>query len=88
MWYYRIIPALKLLKKLKTNADLRDIPVQILSCCDRDPAALALGAVEFRTKPLNADQIMAALTEMEKQPHYCSGRIAIEDDRQRRPAPE
>ncbi|MGN7611326.1 response regulator [Magnetococcales bacterium HHB-1] len=63
----------EVLTQLKTNSDLKDIPIYIISAQDRDGALLEQGALGFLQKPVTDDQIKAAenalLGIVQKQQH-------------------
>jgi CheY-like chemotaxis protein len=46
---------------LKSDPELRDIPVVILSMTDDKPLGYSLGASEFLTKPLEREQLVAVI---------------------------
>ncbi len=73
-------PGLELLRQLKSEPALRKIPVQILSCCEVDPAVLELGIQEFRQKPLDEDQLRAALREIQPPPRSGPKKLLIVED--------
>ncbi|WP_372632960.1 response regulator [Cohnella sp.] len=49
------------LSELKSDPELRDIPVVILSLTDDKPLGYSLGASEFLTKPLEREQLVAVI---------------------------
>jgi len=49
------------LSELKSDPELRDIPVVILSMTDDKPLGYSLGASEFLTKPLEREQLVAVI---------------------------
>ena len=71
------------LQELKADPDLADIPVIIVSIVDDKNLGLALGAVDYMTKPIDWNRLIAMLTK------YTSGRkdvgvLVVEDDGQTR----
>ncbi len=51
----------EVLRRLKADATLRDIPVVIATVVDERDVGLALGAVDYLVKPVRRDALMAAL---------------------------
>ena len=53
------------LKQLKTDPDLRHIPVQIISGYDRKKEGLELGAFDFMQKPISTNDLQNAFNKIE-----------------------
>ncbi len=68
------------LRDLKSAPDTRDIPVLIISALDNAGIDLNQGAVEYLTKPLDYDTLLAALRRMESAPRQAPQRVLIVDD--------
>ncbi len=54
------------LERLKRNPDTRHIPVEIISVEDNRPRGLRDGAFEYLVKPVTADSLRKALTDVNK----------------------
>jgi CheY-like chemotaxis protein/HAMP domain-containing protein/putative methionine-R-sulfoxide reductase with GAF domain len=78
-----VIDGSEVLKKLKSDPDLRHIPVQIISGYDFRKTGLELGAIDFIQKPVTREAFWKALDKVE---HFVSRKprklLVIEDDRQ------
>jgi DNA-binding response OmpR family regulator len=68
------------LQDLKSEPDTRDIPVIIISALDAAEAGLGEGAMEYLTKPLDADALLAALQRIDPAPHPPPHQVLIVDD--------
>jgi adenylate cyclase len=68
-----------LLRRLKADPDLSDIPVVMLTVCDEPAKGFALGASEYLSKPLRRDDLRAVLAR-----HATADRpariLVVEDD--------
>jgi signal transduction histidine kinase/DNA-binding response OmpR family regulator len=67
------------LKELKADAELRDIPVIMVTVLNERGMAIPLGAADFITKPIDRQRLMAILRE------HCAGPggasiLVVEDD--------
>jgi signal transduction histidine kinase/DNA-binding response OmpR family regulator len=67
------------LKELKADADLRDIPVIMVTVLNERGMAIPLGAADFVTKPVDRQRLAAILR------HHCAGSsstsiLVVEDD--------
>jgi CheY-like chemotaxis protein len=51
----------EVLRRLKADPGLRDIPVVIITVVDEKDVGLALGAVDYLVKPIERDALLAAL---------------------------
>ena len=51
----------EVLRRLKADARLRDIPVVIVTVVDERDVGLALGAVDYLVKPIDRDALLASL---------------------------
>ncbi|MGC1240804.1 MAG: response regulator [Chryseosolibacter sp.] len=73
----------EVLRKLKSDPELRHIPVQIVSGYDQRKSGLELGAVDFIRKPISRESFWKALDKVE---HFMSRKpkklLIIEDDTQ------
>jgi CheY-like chemotaxis protein len=78
-----IVNGEEVLKKLKSDPDLRHIPVQIISGFDFKKSALELGALNFIKKPVSRESFWKALDKVER---FVSRRpkklLVVEDDQQ------
>ena len=54
----------QMLHELKTNADMRDIPIIVLSVVDNKELAYRLGAFDCLVKPVDRDQMLATLSRI------------------------
>ncbi len=54
------------LERLKRNPDTRHIPVEIISVEDNRPRGLRYGAFEYLVKPVTAESLQKALTDVNK----------------------
>ncbi len=54
------------LERLKRNPDTRHIPVEIISAEDNRPRGLRYGAFEYLVKPVTAESLHKALTDVKK----------------------
>ena len=55
------------LKELKADAELRDIPVIMVTILDERGMAIPLGAADYMTKPVDRQRLTAILRD------YCGG---------------
>lgn len=55
----------EVLRKLKTDPELRHIPVQIISGFDKKKEGLQLGALDFLQKPVTTDQFFSSFEKIE-----------------------
>jgi PAS domain S-box-containing protein len=62
---------------LKSEPDLADIPVIIVSLLDERPLGLSLGAAEFLTKPVDRSQLVATVRAYAGAAHGC---VLVVDD--------
>ena len=73
----------EVLRKLKSDPELRHIPVQIISASDERKKGLELGAIDFIRKPISREAFWKALDKVE---HFMSRKpkklLIIEDDKQ------
>ena len=54
----------EVLRRLKADPDLRDIPVVIVTVVDEKDVGLALGAVDYLVKPIDRDALLACLERL------------------------
>ncbi len=73
----------EVLGRLKSSSDLNAIPVVICSIMDEKEHGIALGAVDYMTKPFDGDQLMITL-ERHLLPDSNASILIIEDDRDAR----
>ncbi|HEY6878871.1 MAG TPA: response regulator, partial [Polyangiales bacterium] len=72
---------LSVLDRLKRSPRTRHVPVHVISVTDHTRAALEMGAVGFLLKPVEREQIRAALRKLEAQAAMRMRRLlVIEDD--------
>ncbi len=78
-----VIDGAEVLKKLKSNPDLRHIPVQIISGFDYRRKGLELGALDFIRKPVTRDAFWKAIDRVE---HFVSRKpkdlLIVEDNKE------
>jgi CheY-like chemotaxis protein/HAMP domain-containing protein len=78
-----VVDGADVLKKLKSDPELRHIPVQIISGYDFRKSGLELGAIDFIQKPVTREAFWKALDKVE---HFVSRKpkklLIIEDDKQ------
>lgn len=78
-----VVDGAEVLKKLKSDPELRHIPVQIISGFDFRKSGLELGAIDFIQKPVSREAFWKALDKVE---HFVSRKpkklLVIEDDKQ------
>jgi CheY-like chemotaxis protein len=67
------------LKKLKADAELRDIPVVMVTVLNERGMAIPLGAADFVTKPVDRQRLAAILRDHCKGPRSASI-LVVEDD--------
>jgi signal transduction histidine kinase/DNA-binding response OmpR family regulator len=67
------------LKKLKSDPDLADIPVIMLTMVDSMNLGYALGAVEYMTKPVDRERLLAVMEKYRRE-HASSTALIVEDD--------
>jgi signal transduction histidine kinase/DNA-binding response OmpR family regulator len=73
----------EVLRRLKADPDLRDIPVVVVTVVDERNVAMSLGAADYFLKPVRPDALLARLaqytfTTKVKQRNVCV--LAIDDD--------
>jgi len=72
----------EVLRRLKADAELRGIPVLMITVVDEREVGLALGAVDYLVKPIERSTLLAALAR--HVPAVSSGRLAralaVDDD--------
>jgi signal transduction histidine kinase/DNA-binding response OmpR family regulator len=71
---------LALLDRLKHNPDTRHIPVHMVSVSDNAQTALALGAVGFARKPVDRDEMIKAIRQLEQRLAQRVRRILVVED--------
>jgi signal transduction histidine kinase/DNA-binding response OmpR family regulator len=71
---------LALLDRLKRNPDTRHIPVHMVSVSDNAQTALALGAVGFARKPVDREELVKAITQLEARLDQRVRRILVVED--------
>ena len=76
---------LGLLDQLKRNTETRHIPVHVISASDYTHQALERGAIGYATKPVNRDQLVAALERLAAKLSQGPRHVLVveDDDRQR-----
>jgi signal transduction histidine kinase/DNA-binding response OmpR family regulator len=67
-----------LLAKLKEHSDTRDVPVLIVSAIDDVPKGLALGAQEYRIKPVEREWLLSTLRRVTGVPRPSV--LVVDDD--------
>lgn len=76
-----VVDGSEVLRKLKSDPDLRHIPVQIISGFDYRKSGLELGAIDFIHKPVTKEAFWKALDKVE---HFVSRKpkklLIVEDD--------
>lgn len=76
-----VVPGEDVLKKLKSDPELRHIPVQVISGHNFRKSALELGAIDFLPKPISRESFQKALDKAE---HLMSRKpkqlLIVEDD--------
>lgn len=55
---------LKILKELKADPEIKKIPVVVISSCDEDKQAMALGAEKFLHKPIDFNLLFSVLKDI------------------------
>jgi len=70
------------LKQLKTDPDLRHIPVMIISGYDRKKESMELGAFDFMKKPVSKDDLQNAFTKIENFVNKKLKKLLIVEDNQ------
>lgn len=68
------------LKELKENDTIKDIPVILVSITGDKNLGYGLGAFEFFIKPLTADKLISALSRLEMLAHKKIQKVVIVDD--------
>ena len=58
----------EVLRRLKADPELRDIPVVIVTVVDEKDVGLALGAVDYLVKPINRDALLTSLGRLALTP--------------------
>jgi signal transduction histidine kinase/CheY-like chemotaxis protein len=71
---------LALLDRLKRNPDTRHIPVHMVSVSDSAQTALALGAVGFAQKPVEREELIRAISNLEGRLDQRVRRILVVED--------
>ena len=72
---------LTVLDRLKSSASTRHIPVQVVSATDSMQAALEMGAVGYMLKPVEREQLLVALQNLEhKSSQRMRSVLVVEDD--------
>ncbi|MFZ5985555.1 MAG: response regulator, partial [Bacillota bacterium] len=75
------VSGVEVLRELKSTIELRKIPVHIISVCDEDNKLKKMGALGYKQKPVNEDEIKELVSRMiafsEKSPKNL---LVIEDD--------
>jgi signal transduction histidine kinase/DNA-binding response OmpR family regulator len=71
---------LALLDRLKRNPDTRHIPVHMVSVSDNAQTALALGAVGFAQKPVEREELVKAINQLEQRLAQRVRRILVVED--------
>jgi CheY-like chemotaxis protein len=66
------------LRELKDDAELRDIPVVMISMVDGADMGFALGATDYLSKPIDREHLRALLHRHGVVPH--AGRVLVVDD--------
>lgn len=75
------------LNELKSNTDLRHIPVHVISSHERTLDLIREGAIEYLTKPIDKEQLEAALVRIESFIHRkMKNLLVVEDDEDLRKA--
>ncbi|MEW5991365.1 MAG: response regulator [Chloroflexota bacterium] len=65
------------LRRLKADPELRDIPVVIVTVVDERDVGLALGAVDYLVKPIDRDALLASLGRLNLVPSSRSRTVRI-----------
>lgn len=60
-----MVDGLEVLKQLKSDSDLRHIPVQIISAMDYKKKGLAMGAFDYMSKPVTMQDLQMAFDKIE-----------------------
>jgi CheY-like chemotaxis protein/signal transduction histidine kinase len=71
---------LTVLDRLKHNPATRHIPVQVISGFDYTQAALEMGAANVMLKPVDRDQLVAALSKLERKATHDERAVLIVED--------
>jgi CheY-like chemotaxis protein/two-component sensor histidine kinase len=71
---------LAVLDRLKHDPATRHIPVQVISGADYTQAALQMGAANFLLKPVEREQLVAALTELDRKAQDNTRAVLIVED--------
>jgi len=71
---------LAVLDRLKHDPRTRHIPVQVISGADYTQAALEMGAANFLLKPVEREQLVAALGELERKAQDSTRVVLIVED--------
>ncbi len=66
------------LQELKRDAELRDIPVIMVTILDEENRGYALGAAAYLTKPVNRECLLKALASC--RPEHASPRVLVVED--------
>jgi CheY-like chemotaxis protein/CHASE3 domain sensor protein len=70
----------EILKQLKSNPDLRHIPVQIISAYDQKKEGLELGAFDYIMKPVSTQDLQGAFEKIERFSNKKLKKLLIVED--------
>jgi signal transduction histidine kinase/CheY-like chemotaxis protein len=71
----------EVLRRLKADADLGDIPVVIVTVVDEREVGMALGAVDYLLKPIQRDRLLAVLARVtRREPTATDGTVVLAVD--------
>jgi CheY-like chemotaxis protein len=71
----------EVLRRLKADPELRDIPVVVATIVEERELGMALGAADYLLKPIHRENLMASLDRCLPKTDGASGRVlAIDDD--------
>jgi CheY-like chemotaxis protein len=73
----------EILKQLKSNPDLRHIPVQIISAYDQKKEGLELGAFDYIMKPVTTQDLQGAFEKIEHFSNKKLKKLLIVEDNER-----
>jgi CheY-like chemotaxis protein len=71
---------LTVLDRLKHNPATRHIPIQVISGYDYTQAALQMGAASVMLKPVDADRLIDALTQLQRKATHVERAVLIVED--------
>jgi CheY-like chemotaxis protein/signal transduction histidine kinase len=71
---------LTVLDRLKHNPTTRHIPIQVISGFDYTQTALEMGAANVMMKPVDADRLVAALSQLERKAKDAERTVLIVED--------